>query len=120
MNTEIDATKGQWYILHTLSGQENRVRENIESQIKLGDPLIPVYDVLIPIEKVIEVKNGVKREIKRKFFPGYVFVRMDLYTEDDQLNETVWHFIHGVQGVISFSGGTGTRPLPISKEEIEI
>lgn len=120
MNTEIDATKGQWYILHTLSGQENRVRENIESQIKLGDPLIPVYDVLIPIEKVIEVKNGVKREIKRKFFPGYVFVRMDLYTDDDQLNETVWHFIHGVQGVISFSGGTGTRPLPISKEEIEI
>ena len=115
--------KGQWFVLHTLSGQENRVRENIESQIKLEDPSIPVYEVLIPTEKVVEVKNGVKKETKRKLFPGYVFCRMDLYKEDasegDNKNEAVWTFINGVQGVISFSCG-GNEPMPMSDEEIGI
>ena len=114
-----NAGKGQWFVLHTLSGQENRVIENIESQIKLGDPSIPVYEVLIPTEKLVEVKNGKKKETKRKLFPGYVFCRMDLYREDGERNEAVWTFIHGVQGVISFSCG-GNDPMPMSEEEIGI
>ena len=109
--------KGQWFVLHTLSGQENRVRENIEGQIKLDDPSIPVYEILIPTEKLIEVKNGVKKETRRKLFPGYVFCRMELYKENGDRNESVWTFIHGVRGVITFSCG-GDHPMPMSDEEI--
>lgn len=111
--------KGQWFVLHTLSGQENRVRENIEGQIKLEDPSIPVYEVLIPTEKLVEVKNGVKKETRRKLFPGYVFCRMELYKEDGERNEFVWTFIHSVQGVITFSCG-GDNPMPMSDDEIGI
>ena len=66
----MDNTAGQWYVLHTLSGQENRVRENIEKQIKMEDASLPVYEVLIPTEQITEVKNGKKTTVKRKFFPG--------------------------------------------------
>ena len=86
--------KGQWFVLHTLSGQENRVRENIEGQIKLEDPSIPVYEVLIPTEKLIEVKNGVKKETKRKLFPGYVFCRMALYRENGDRDEEIGTWIN--------------------------
>lgn len=105
----MDNTAGQWYVLHTLSGQENRVRENIEKQIKMEDASLPVYEVLIPTEQITEVKNGKKTTVKRKFFPGYVLVRMELYDADGKLDENTWHFIHGIQGVISFSGG-GENP----------
>lgn len=115
----MDNTAGQWYVLHTLSGQENRVRENVEKQIKMEDASLPVYEVLIPTEQITEVKNGKKTTVKRKFFPGYVLVRMELYDADGKLDENTWHFIHGIQGVISFSGG-GEKPMPMSQEEIDI
>lgn len=115
---ELDRTKGQWYVLHTLSGQENHVRESIEQQIKLEDASVPVYEVLIPSEKVSEIKNGKKRLITRKIFPGYVYVRLDLYDESGNLNENAWYFVRQVQGVISFIGGMD-RPIPLSKSEVE-
>lgn len=115
---DIDRTKGQWYVLHTLSGQENHVRESIEQQIKLCDASVPVYEVLIPSEKVSEIKNGKKRFITRKIYPGYVYVRLDLYNENGDLNENAWYFVRQVQGVISFIGGMD-RPIPLSKSEVE-
>lgn len=69
-----------------------------------------IYEVLIPTEQITEVKNGKKTTVKRKFFPGYVLVRMELYDADGKLDENTWHFIHGIQGVISFSGG-GEKPM---------
>jgi transcriptional antiterminator NusG len=115
---EVDSTKGQWYVLHTLSGKENKVKETLDNQIRLAEESIPVYEVLVPIEKVTEIKNGKKSVIRRKIFPGYVYVRTDLYQENGDLNDGAWFFIRGVQGVISFVGGS-ERPIPLSPAEVE-
>lgn len=115
---KIDRSKGKWFVLHTLSGQENKVREKLECQIAQADADIPVYEVLIPTEKVTEIKNGKKTTINRKIFPGYVYIRMDLYDEFGELNEKAWYFVRDVQGVISFIGGTD-RPQPLADFEVE-
>ena len=66
----IDRSKGKWYVVHTLSGQENRVKESIEKQIELQDEDFPVYEIFIPMEKVSEVRQGKKTTTTRKFFPA--------------------------------------------------
>lgn len=114
----MDRSAGQWYVLHTLSGQENKVRETIEKQIQKEDASLPVYEVLIPTEKVSEIKKGKRTTTTRKFFPGYVLVRMNLYKEDNTLDERAWYFIREVQGVIGFIGG-GERPQPLSQYEVD-
>ena len=117
-NAEVKNSKGQWFVLHTLSGKENKVREKIENSIRMADESFPVYEVMIPIEKVVEIKNGKQSTVNRKIFPGYVYVRMDLYDANGDLNEKAWYFVREVQGVISFVGG-GDHPLPLSDSEVE-
>ena len=85
-------------------------------QLELGDQL-PVYEVYIPTERVSEVRQGKKTTMTRKFFPGYLLVRMDLYDEDHRINEKAWYFIRNVQGVLGFLGG-GNRPEPLSESEV--
>ena len=110
--------RGQWFVVQTLSGNENKVRDTIQRQINLGDHL-KVYEAFIPMETVKEYRNGKKPiDTKRKVFPGYVFVRMDLYEEDGSINEAAWYFVRGVQGVMGFPGG-GNRPIPLTDREIE-
>ena len=110
--------RGQWFVVQTLSGNENKVRDTIQRQINLGDQL-KVYEAFIPMETVKEYRNGKKpTDTKRKIFPGYVFVRMDLYEEDGSINEAAWYFVRGVQGVMGFPGGAA-RPIPLSDYEIE-
>ena len=104
MDEMIDRSCVKWYILHTLSGKENKVQEKLKCQIALADNDIPVYEVLIPMEKITEIKNGKQRIINRKIFPGYVYIRMDLYNEDNSLNDKAWSFVRNVQGVITFVG----------------
>ncbi len=114
-----NAGKGKWYVVHTLSGQENRVRDGIERQLKLEDSGNKIYEVFIPTEKVSEVRQGKRITTTRKFFPGYILVRMDLYDdEDNTIDETLWYFIRETQGVIGFVGG-GDRPMPLSDSEFE-
>lgn len=109
---------GQWFVIHTLSGQENKVRDTIQRQIEIADEAIPVYEAYIPIEKVSEVRKGKKITTTRKFFPGYILVRMDLYSPvDGAINEPVWYYIRNIQGVIGFIGG-GHNPVPISEAEV--
>ncbi len=108
--------RGQWFVVHTLSGHENKVRETMLRQLELGDQL-PVYEVYIPTERVSEVRQGKKTTMTRKFFPGYLLVRMDLYDEDHRINEKAWYFIRNVQGVLGFLGG-GNRPEPLSESEV--
>ena len=98
------ADEGQWYILNTLTQYEKRVREAIQRQINLDDPAIPVFEVQYPMERTMEKRNGVTHAVERKFFPGYVFVRMNLYKSDNQLDENVWHFINGIKGVSKIGG----------------
>ncbi len=114
--TEENSARGQWFVVHTLSGHENKVRETLLRQLEIGDQL-PVYEVFIPTEKVSEVRQGKKYTSTRKLFPGYIWIRMDLYDEDGQINEKSWYFIRNVQGVMGFLGG-GNRPEPIPDYEV--
>ena len=106
--------QGKWYTLQVLSNQENKVRDTIKRQLELTDA-VPVYDVCIPTGKVLEVKDGNRKTVDRKMYPGYVFVRMDLYREDGVIDENAWYFIKNIQGVISFMGGD--HPLPLAEHE---
>ena len=109
---------GQWFVLHALSGHENKVRKNIETALRQAETALPVYEVLVPEEKITEFKQNKKTVVPRKIFPGYVLVRMDLYKEDGSLDERVWYFIRGIQGVIGFIGGSN-EPQPLSQEEVD-
>ncbi len=109
--------QGQWFVIQALSGQENKVREAIEYEMEFGVPQPPVYEVSIPSEMVSEVRQGKRTTLKRKLFPGYVLVRMDLYCPDGSIDELAWHFIRNVQGVIGFVGGSN-RPMPLSEAEV--
>ena len=108
--------RGQWFVVHTLSGHENKVRDTILRQLHLSDR-IPVYDAFIPTEKVVEVRRGKKSTTTRKFFPGYILVRMDLYDANGAVDEQAWYFVRNVQGVLGFLGGAN-KPTPLSPAEV--
>src|SRR6187431_868622 len=112
------AAKDQWYVVHVLSGQENKVRENILKRVKTEEMGDMVYDVLLPTERVSEIKKGKKTETTRKFFPGYLIVNMHLLDENNQLVEKTWYFIKDTDGVIGFAG-TKDRPIPMRPKEVE-
>lgn len=108
----------QWFVLHTLTGQEAKVKESIERRLDKEEMREYVEQVLIPTEKVSETKKGVKSVITRKFFPGYVLVSLGLYDENRKVIEKVWYFIRETPGVIGFVGGE--RPAPLRPEEVEV
>src|SRR4030095_3259635 len=86
------AAKDQWYVVHVLSGQENKVRENIEKRVKTEEMSDVVFEVLVPTERVSEIKRGKKSETTRKFCPGYLIVNMHLLDEENQLIDRTWYF----------------------------
>lgn len=111
------ATKDyQWFVIHTLSGQEQKVKDNIEKRIKVEEMVDYVKEVLIPTEKVAEVKKGKKTTSTRKFYPGYILVHMKLLDEKNQLVERPWYFIRETPGIIGFIGGD--RPVPLKTDEV--
>ncbi|MCX6968744.1 MAG: transcription termination/antitermination protein NusG [Verrucomicrobia bacterium] len=112
------APKDQWFVVHVLSGQEGKVQENINRRIQTEEMGDLVYEVLIPTERVQEIKRGKKTETTRKFFPGYLIVNMHLLDEDNQLVEKTWYFIKDTTGVLGFAG-TKDRPIPMRKKEVE-
>lgn len=101
----------KWYVVHTQTGCEEKVKANIESWSKNNPSSELVSQVLVPTEKVSEVKDGKKRITNRKFFPGYVLVEMDLTDE-------AWYLIKNTPGVSGFIGA-GRRPVPLMESEIE-
>lgn len=109
--------RSQWFVLHTLSGQEQKVRENIEKRIKTEEMGDYIKEVLVPMEKVAEIRGGKKTVTKRKLYPGYVFIDMVLLDETNRIIEKPWYFIRETPGVIGFVGGD--RPTPTPPEEIE-
>ena len=109
--------RGQWFVIHTLSGHENKVRDKILRQLQTGDQ-VPVYEAFIPTEKVAEVRQGKKTTTTRKLFPGYIWVRMDLYDDLGMINEKAWYFIRSVQGVLGFLGGDN-KPTALTESEVE-
>ncbi len=101
----------KWYIVHTYSGFEYKVKTNLEERIKTLGQEAYFGRVLVPVEQVIELKRGLKKTSSRKFYPGYIMVQMDL-------NDETWHTVRNTAKVTGFVGG-GTRPAPIPDEEAE-
>ncbi len=108
----------QWFVLHTLTGQEAKVKESIDRRLDKEEMREDLDQVLIPTEKVSEVKKGVKSTITRKFFPGYVLVHLKLYDDHRQVNEKAWYFVRETPGVIGFVGGE--KPAPLRPEEVDV
>ena len=101
----------RWYVVHTYSGYENKVKSAIEEVIKKKSLQDRIFRVLVPAENVTNLKKGVRVVTSRKFFPGYVLVEMEM-------NEETWHIIKNIPKVTGFLGGTKT-PSPLRNEEIE-
>lgn len=106
----------QWFILHALSGHELKVQKNIASRVQQEEMQDIIGEVLIPSEKVSEVKQGRKTTVNRKFFPGYVLINICLYNDAGGFDERAWYFIQNTPGVIGFLGGE--RPVPLSEDEV--
>ncbi len=107
----------QWFVLHTLSGQEMKVKESIEKRMKQEEMQDYIDEVLIPTEKVSEVKQGKKTTTTRKFYPGYVLVHMSLYDDQKNLVDKTWYFTQQTPGIIGFIGGD--RPVPLRPQEVD-
>ena len=114
----IPAGKDQWYVVHVLSGQEQKVHDNLVKRIKTEEMSELVFEVLVPTERVSEIKRGKKTETTRKFFPGYLIVNMHLLDENNQLMDRTWYFVRETPGVIGFAG-TKDRPIPMRDSEVQ-
>ncbi len=102
----------KWYVVHTYSGYENKVKANIESiveNLKLGDM---ISEIIVPMHKVLEEKNGVRKETDKKRYPGYVLIKM-VMTDD------TWYVVRNTRGVTGFVG-PGSKPVPLTDQEIKV
>ncbi|MFV1970702.1 MAG: transcription termination/antitermination protein NusG [Acidimicrobiia bacterium] len=102
---------GGWYVVHSYSGYEKKVQANLENRVKSMHLEDKIFEVVIPMEDVVEYKNGKKVTVARKKFPGYVLVRM--YMDDDS-----WYAVRNTPNVTGFVG-SGTKPSPLSRREVE-
>ena len=101
----------RWYVVHAYSGMEKAVERNILERINRAGMESKFGRILVPMEEVVEIKNGVRKTTERKFFPGYVLVEMAM--DDD-----TWHLVKHTNKVTGFVGGGKTRPSPISEAEV--
>jgi len=106
-----DQPNKQWYIVHTYSGFEDRVKESLEQRIEALGMSAFFGEVRIPTETVVEMKGGKKREVQRKFFPGYILVEMDM-------SDDAWHLVKNTPKVTGFVG-TGKKPTPLTQDEVD-
>jgi transcriptional antiterminator NusG len=115
----------QWFVLHTLTGQENKAQRSIEARVKLERMEEYIGRCVIPTERVTEKKNGRKHTVTRKFFPGYILCELALYDDTKPADENgrkaiyerTWQFLRETPGVIGFVGGE--RPMPLKDSELD-
>ena len=105
------AEEAKWYVVHTYSGYENKVKANIEKSVENRGISDMIQAVDVPLEDVVEEKNGVEKIVKRKVFPGYVVIKM-------VMNDESWFVVRNTRGVTGFVG-PGSKPVPLSDEEVE-
>ena len=103
-------SEAKWYVVHTYSGYENKVKANIEKTIENRHLEDQILEVRVPMEDVIEVKNGTKRQVQKKLFPGYVLLNM-------VMNDDTWYVVRNTRGVTGFVG-PGSKPVPLTPEEM--
>ncbi|MBQ9563564.1 MAG: transcription termination/antitermination factor NusG [Lachnospiraceae bacterium] len=102
--------EAQWYVVHTYSGYENKVKANIEKTIENRKLQDQILEVSIPMQDVIEIKNGVQQLVQKKMFPAYVLVHMIM-------NEDTWYVVRNTRGVTGFVG-PGSKPVPLTEAEL--
>ena len=110
LRRELRTAFGDWYVVHSYAGYENKVKTNLESRISSLDMEDYIFQVEVPTEEVVEIKNGKRQQVQRKVFPGYILVRMDL-------NDESWGAVRNTPGVTGFVGAT-SRPSPLSIDEV--
>jgi transcriptional antiterminator NusG len=110
LRAELRRAPGDWFVVHSYAGYENKVKTNLESRIQSLDMEDYIYQVEVPTEEVVEIKNGKRQQVNRKVFPGYILVRMDL-TDDS------WGAVRNTPGVTGFVGAT-SKPSPLSMDEV--
>ena len=103
-------SEANWYVVHTYSGYENKVKANIEKTIENRHLEDQILEVRVPMEEVVEIKNGAKRQVQRKLFPGYVLLNM-------VMNDDTWYVVRNTRGVTGFVG-PGSKPVPLTEDEM--
>lgn len=103
-------SEANWYVVHTYSGYENKVRANIEKTIENRHLEDQILEVRVPLEEVVEVKNGVSKTVQKKMFPGYVLINMIM-------NDDTWYVVRNTRGVTGFVG-PGSKPVPLTEAEM--
>jgi transcriptional antiterminator NusG len=109
--SELRAKPGDWYVVHTYSGMENRVLQNLENRVSSLNMEDYIYEIIVPTEEVTEIRNGQRKQVKRTVLPGYVLVRMDLTDES-------WSTVRHTPSVTGFVGHSNS-PVPLSLDEVE-
>ncbi len=104
-------SEANWYVVHTYSGYENKVKANIEKTIENRKLQDQILEVSVPMQDVIEMKNGVKKRVQKKMFPGYVLLHM-------VMNDDVWYVVRNTRGVTGFVGPDSKQPVPLTDAEM--
>ena len=102
--------EAKWYVVHTYSGYENKVKANIEKTIENRHLEEQILEVRVPMQDVVEMKNGAKKQVQKKMFPGYVLIHMIM-------NDDTWYVVRNTRGVTGFVG-PGSKPVPLSDVEM--
>ena len=103
-------SEAKWYVVHTYSGYENKVKANIDKTIENRHLEDQILEVRVPMEDVVELKNGEKKQVQKKMFPGYVLIHM-------VMNDDTWYVVRNTRGVTGFVG-PGSKPVPLTEEEM--
>ena len=103
-------SEAKWYVVHTYSGYENKVKANIEKTIENRHLEDQILEVRVPLQDVVEMKNGAARQVQKKMFPGYVLLNM-------VMNDDTWYVVRNTRGVTGFVG-PGSKPVPLTEEEM--
>lgn len=104
-------SEAKWYVVHTYSGYENKVKANIDKAIENRHLEEQMKEVRVPMEEVVEIKNGVQKTVQRKMFPGYVMINM-------VMNDDTWYVVRNTRGVTGFVG-PGSKPVPLEDGEMD-
>lgn len=104
-------SEANWYVVHTYSGYENKVKANIEKTIENRKLQDQILEVTVPMQDVVEVKNGAKKQVSKKMFPGYVLINMIM-------NDDTWYVVRNTRGVTGFVG-PGSKPVPLTEAEMK-
>ena len=106
----MDENEKRWFVIHTYSGYEDRVKRNLEQRVKTMDSGDEIVEVVIPTEEEIEVRSGQRRTVTKKILPGYVLIKM-------RMSDQSWNIVRNTPGVTGFVG-SGSRPVPLAEDEV--